>query len=48
MNKKILLMIALIVAILSVGAVSAGFFDFLHFEAVSGSEKRANSRGSNT
>ncbi|WP_406534472.1 ribonuclease domain-containing protein [Methanobrevibacter sp.] len=31
MNKKILLMIALIVAILSIGAVSAGFFDFLHF-----------------
>ena len=31
MNKKILLMIALIVAILSVGVASAGFFDFLHF-----------------
>ena len=31
MNKKILLMIALLVAILSVGVASAGFFDFLHF-----------------
>lgn len=31
MNKKIILMVALIVAILSVGVASAGFFDFLHF-----------------
>ena len=31
MNKKILLMIAFLVAILSVGFASAGFFDFLHF-----------------
>ena len=31
MNKKLVLIIALIIAILSIGVASAGFFDFLHF-----------------
>ena len=31
MNKKIVLIIALIIAFFSIGAVSAGFFDFLNF-----------------
>lgn len=31
MNKKLVLVIALIVALFSISAVSAGFFDFLHF-----------------
>lgn len=31
MNKKLLLIVALIIAVFSISAVSAGFFDFLHF-----------------
>ena len=31
MNKKLMLFIALIIAFVSIGSVSAGFFDFLHF-----------------
>ena len=31
MNKKLVLIIALIVALFSITAVSAGFFDFLNF-----------------
>ena len=31
MNKKLALVIALIVALFAIGSVSAGFFDFLNF-----------------
>ena len=31
MNKKLVLIIALVIAAFSISAVSAGFFDFLHF-----------------
>ena len=31
MNKKLVLIIALIIALFSIGAVSAGFLDFLNF-----------------
>lgn len=31
MNKKLMFILALIIALFSIGAVSAGFFDFLHF-----------------
>ena len=31
MNKKLVLIIALVIALFSISAVSAGFFDFLNF-----------------
>ena len=31
MNKKLVLILALIIALFTIGSVSAGFFDFLHF-----------------
>ena len=36
MNKKLMFIIALFIAFVSIGAVSAGFFDFLHFGDDSG------------
>jgi guanyl-specific ribonuclease Sa len=32
MNKKLMFILALIIALFAIGSVSAGFFDFLHFD----------------